>query len=60
MLAKAFASGNRGREVLVVTTPTDADALRQNYQRLIGGTVHVSTDGVEGLVEKIVAGTSGL
>jgi hypothetical protein len=60
MLAKSFASGNRGREVLVVTTPKDADALRQNYHQLIGGTVHVSTDGVEGLVEKIVAGTSGL
>jgi hypothetical protein len=60
MLAKAFASGNRGREVLVVTAPTDADALRQNYQRLIGGTVHVSPDGVEELVDRIVKGTSGL
>jgi hypothetical protein len=59
MLAKAFASGDRGRDVQVVTAPEHAESVRQNYQRLLGGTVQVSTEGVEGLVNKIVAG-SGL
>lgn len=68
MLAKAFASGNRDRDVRVVTTAgaTSAETeqkikdVRQNYQRLIGGTVRVSTEGIEGFVDKIVAGTSDL
>lgn len=68
MLAKAFASGDRDRKVRVVTTAGKTKAeteqkikdVRQNYQRLLGGTVHVSTEGIEGLVDKIVAGTSGL
>ena len=64
MLAKAFASGNRGREVRVVTTPGRCDAAteekKKNYQRLIGGKVQLFTDGVETLVNKIVTGASGL
>ena len=60
MLAKAFAAGNRERTVHVVTTQKSARALRQNYQRLLGGAVRVSTYGVEGLVDRMLAGTSNL
>ena len=60
MLAKAFASGDRDRKVIVATIPTGADDLLKNYQRLVGGTVELYTKGVDGLVNEILAGTSGL
>jgi hypothetical protein len=58
MLAKAFASGNRRREVIVVTDAknTEANALGWNYQLLIGKGVAVRSYGVEGLVDEIVNG----
>ena len=60
--ARKFASGDRDRRsVRVVTAPdtTDAkvDSVRRNYQRLLGGKVKVTTEGIEGLVDRIVTGT---
>lgn len=64
LLAKAFATGDRNREVRVMTATgrgaAEIDQIRRNYQSLIGGTVEVTTDGIAGLVDAIAAGTSGL